>query len=78
MTQTNTLKLVDVPRPEHPRPILTRPEWLNLNGAWSFKADPDQIGQAQGWSTELPAPDVIMVPFAPGTQASGAAFPDGC
>ena len=78
MTQTNTLKLGDMPRPEHPRPILTRPEWLNLNGAWSFKADPDQIGQAQGWSTALPAPDVIMVPFAPGTQASGAPCPDGC
>ena len=78
MTQSNTPQLDNLPRPEHPSPILTRPEWLNLNGAWSFKADPDQIGQAQGWSSALPAPDVIIVPFAPGTQASGAPCPEDC
>ena len=78
MTQSNTPQLDSLPRPEHPSPILTRPEWLNLNGAWSFKADPDQIGQAQGWSSALPAPDVIIVPFAPGTQASGAPCPEDC
>ena len=78
MIQSKPTQLDSAPRPEHPRPILTRPEWLNLNGAWSFKADPDQIGQAQGWSTALPAPDTIIVPFAPGTQASGAPCPEDC
>lgn len=78
MIQSNTPQLDSLPRPEHPSPILTRPEWLNLNGAWSFKADPDQIGQTQGWSSALPAPDVIIVPFAPGTQASGAPCPEDC
>lgn len=78
MTKSNPLKLADTPRPEYPRPILIRPDWLNLNGFWSFQADPDQVGQLQGWSHALPAPDAIIVPFAPGTEASGAACPDAC
>ena len=78
MTQSKRPQLTGTPRPEHPRPILTRPQWLNLNGAWSFQTDPDQIGQAQGWPNALPAPDVIIVPFAPGTQASCAACPQDC
>lgn len=78
MTQSKRPQLTGTPRPEHPRPILTRPQWLNLNGAWSFQTDPDQIGQAQGWPNALPSPDVIIVPFAPGTQASCAACPQDC
>lgn len=78
MTQSIRPQLTGTPRPEHPRPILTRPQWLNLNGAWSFQTDPDQIGQAQGWPNGLPSPDVIIVPFAPGTQASCAACPQDC
>ena len=78
MTQSKRPQLTGTPRPEHPRPILTRPQWLNLNGAWSFQTDPDQIGQAQGWPNGLPSPDVIIVPFAPGTQASCAACPQDC
>ena len=52
--------LVDVPRPEYPRPDRDRSDrWLTLNGAWEFEAD--------GISAE------ITVPFAWESRASGIA-----
>ena len=52
----------------YPRPMLERPEWVNLNGPWDFAIDadarwsmPDQVD----WKT------TILVPFAPETPASG-------
>ena len=38
-----------IPWPEHPRPDLERPAWLNLNGPWSFAFDPENLGQAEEW-----------------------------
>ncbi|HEY5587091.1 MAG TPA: glycoside hydrolase family 2 TIM barrel-domain containing protein [Ruminiclostridium sp.] len=32
-----------IPRPEHPRPDFERENWLNLNGAWSFTFDDDNL-----------------------------------
>jgi hypothetical protein len=47
------------PRPEHPRPLLRREPWLNLNGKWEFG-----IGEGE--------PDgLIMVPFPPESMLSG-------
>ena len=52
----------------YPRPMLERPEWVNLNGPWDFAIDadarwsmPDQVD----WNA------TILVPFAPETPASG-------
>ena len=47
---TNTF----LPRPEYPRPDRQRGfvhgvDWLNLNGAWEFRFDPDRIGIEQEW-----------------------------
>src|SRR4051794_1860001 len=47
---TNTF----LPRPEYPRPDRQRGfvhgvDWLNLNGAWEFRFDPDRCGIEQEW-----------------------------
>jgi Glycosyl hydrolases family 2, sugar binding domain/Glycosyl hydrolases family 2/Glycosyl hydrolases family 2, TIM barrel domain len=47
---TNTF----LPRPEYPRPDRQRGfvhgvDWLNLNGAWEFRFDPDRSGIEQKW-----------------------------
>ncbi|MFN2507191.1 MAG: glycoside hydrolase family 2 protein [Chthoniobacterales bacterium] len=43
-----------LPRPEYPRPDRQRGfvhgvDWLNLNGAWEFRFDPDRVGLEQQW-----------------------------
>jgi glycosyl hydrolase family 2 len=59
-----------LPRPEYPRPDKQRAfvagvDWLNLNGAWEFRFDPERIGEEKGW--QKPGgekwPDQIIVPF---------------
>ena len=59
-----------LPRPEYPRPDRQRGfvhgvDWINLNGAWEFKFDPDGIGIEQQWY--LPGvgrwSEQITVPF---------------
>lgn len=64
-----------LPRPEYPRPLLMRDQWLNLNGVWRFQPDPADLGQAGLWYAPAQWPDDgaadITVPFAPGSQASG-------
>src|SRR4030095_7407870 len=59
-----------LPRPEYPRPdrqrsFLQGVDWLNLNGAWEFRFDPDDHGRAKRWfdSDEQRWPDQIIVPF---------------
>jgi hypothetical protein len=53
--------------PEYPRPQLTRPRWLNLNGVWDYA----------GWpaSPDEPRPvgygERILVPFPPESALSG-------
>jgi hypothetical protein len=59
-----------LPRPEYPRPDQQRGfvqgvDWLNLNGAWEFRFDPDRTGMTKKWF--IPATeqwsDQIIVPF---------------
>src|SRR3954471_16340459 len=59
-----------LPRPEYPRPERQRGfvqgvEWLNLNGAWDFRFDPEQAGVERQWfqPAEDQWPDQIIVPF---------------
>ena len=61
-----------VPRSEHPRPDLQRNEWLNLNGAWEFRFDPQDRGIDEGWyRSDLPWPLEITVPFCWESKLSG-------
>lgn len=60
-----------IPLPEHPRPDFERAEWLNLNGPWEFRFDPEDIGQREGWhSGEMGTSMTIVVPFSWGSPLS--------
>ena len=60
-----------LPRPEYPRPILERKQWLNLNGRWQFRMDALDEGMRARWfSSGLPAPSEIVVPFPVESEAS--------
>ncbi|MDB6175379.1 MAG: glycoside hydrolase family 2 sugar binding [Chthoniobacteraceae bacterium] len=60
---------VFLPRPEYPRPDRQRSfvhgvDWLNLNGAWEFRFDPEQVGVSELWFTAGPRwTEQIIVPF---------------
>ncbi len=58
------------PRPEYPRPERQRGtldgfDWLNLNGPWQFRFDPDRRGVEEQWqAVEQPEwREQIIVPF---------------
>ena len=59
------------PRPEYPRPILQRHNWLNLNGQWSFATDPHNVGVREQWWQRTEWTQTITVPFCPNSAASG-------
>ena len=52
------------PLPEHPRPLLQRDDWMNLNGLWDYAVRPvgDAYGQPDG---------KILVPFCIESSLSG-------
>ena len=54
-----------LPRPEHPRPQLGRPTWMNLNGTWEFDLDPGGSGEDQGWTSGRRFSRTVTVPFPP-------------
>ena len=64
-----------VPRAEHPRPQLVRPDWITLNGAWQFEIDRGDSGLERGL-LERDLAREILVPFAPESQASGVGDTD--
>ncbi|WP_432492077.1 glycoside hydrolase family 2 protein [Kineococcus auxinigenes] len=65
----------DVPRPEHPRPSVRRPDWLCLNGRWEFEVDAGDSGLERGL-LERPLTGTITVPFAPESELSGVRVTD--
>lgn len=59
-----------IPRPEYPRPDRQRGlvegiDWLNLNGPWQFRFDPQRSGEEEGWFKPggLDWREQIIVPF---------------
>ena len=66
-----------LPRPEHPRPQLFRPEWRSLNGQWGFKIDSSDSGLQRGWVLDHgQIDDRINVPFCPESPLSGVGETD--
>ena len=58
----------------HPRPLLARADWLDLDGPWRFAFDDQDAGRAQHWHVRGrsdPFKRSITVPFAPESTASG-------
>ena len=57
---------------DHPRPQLTRSEWLDLTGPWGFAFDDHGVGIAEQWQSRPEAFDrTIQVPFPFESAASG-------
>ena len=53
-----------IPRPEFPRPDMERKEWVNLNGEWDFKFDPNNEGVSEKWFINTSKIDrKVLVPF---------------
>jgi beta-galactosidase/beta-glucuronidase len=60
---------------EHPRPLLRREGWIDLDGTWDFALDRDAKWHRPAdvaWDAH------IRVPFAPETPTSGIAFDGFC
>jgi len=69
--------MMNIPRPEHPKPQFFRENWMNLNGIWNFEIDNSRSGVAR----ELYQPEVslsgsITVPFCPESKLSGVEYKD--
>jgi hypothetical protein len=71
---TNAALNAPVPLPEYPRPQMTRPEWLNLNGRWSYNGG-SAAPNAQTPPATAPAfpanPEQILVPYPVESYLSG-------
>ena len=55
---------------DHPRPVLYRVEWKNLNGAWQFAFDDKDEGICEHWEQKTLA-STIMVPYCYQSKQSG-------
>lgn len=56
----------------HPNPQFTRPEFENLNGAWNFVFDDEDIGLKNKYYAKFPAESLkINVPYTYETKRSG-------
>ena len=56
----------------HPRPQLTRSEWIDLSGTWDFAYDDAVIGLDEKWQQRKDAyTRTIQIPFPPESPASG-------
>ena len=61
-----------IPLKEHPRPDFQRDQWLNLNGLWDFRFDPQNAGENEKWYDKSDSFDKkILVPFPWGSKLSG-------
>jgi beta-galactosidase/beta-glucuronidase len=57
------------PLPEHPRPQMTRPDWVNLNGQWDYAILPKENSAPQTFDGK------ILVPYAVESSLSGVQKP---
>ncbi len=58
-----------IPLPEYPRPQMTRPDWVNLNGWWEYAILPKEQAKPETFSGK------ILVPYAIESALSGVQKP---
>jgi beta-galactosidase/beta-glucuronidase len=75
LIQRRTLTL-NIPRNEYPRPQLKRPDWICLNGAWTYSFDFGKSGGERGFQESRGFSDEILVPFCPESSLSGVGHKD--
>lgn len=58
----------------HPRPILARTGWVDLDGPWELRFDDDDRGVDERWGVQgVPFDRSIVVPYPPESELSGVA-----
>lgn len=67
---------MSIPRPEHPRMQFYRPDWINLNGEWSYEFDFGKSGIERGLHKSTGFAGKIVVPFCPESRLSGVGYTD--
>ncbi len=67
---------MSIPRPEHPRPIFQRDNWINLNGEWNFEFDFGSSGRERGYAAATGFDQRITLPFCPESALSGIRYTD--
>lgn len=63
-------------RPEYPRPLLVRPDWLCLNGTWEFETDDAEVGVFSRYWERPSLSGTITVPYCPESPLSGVGRKD--
>jgi beta-galactosidase/beta-glucuronidase len=66
---TPWIPALPIPLPEYPRPQMTRPNWVNLNGLWEYAITPKEAPSPQLYKGN------ILVPYAIESQLSGVQKP---
>ena len=68
--------MMNIPRPEYPRPQFVRDLWQNLNGEWQFALDKTNEGMGKKWFENPQLPEKIQVPYAYQSKLSQVANKD--
>ena len=72
-------EIINIPRPEHPEPMMQRSDWQNLNGEWLFEFDFGNTGKERGmYRCDMAEKYTkkIVVPFCPESKLSGIEYKD--
>lgn len=69
-----SISVFAIPRHEYPRPQFERPDWVNLNGDWTYTLDLANTGWERNLSQSKGFDGTITVPFCPESKLSGVEY----
>lgn len=67
---------MNIPRKEHPNPLMERSAWENLNGEWEFEIDRNTSGVDREFYKREHFDGKIIIPFCPESKLSGVGDTD--